>query len=103
MPVLVRGHFVGERRTGPHPAHVALDDVQDLGQLVQAPRPQPPPDPGHTGVVLELEEHAAVELVPLQQLGKQEVRAPDHRPELEHGEGPAVLADPLLPVEDRPP
>ena len=34
-------------------AHVALEDVEELGQLVHGRRPQDPADPGDPGIALD--------------------------------------------------
>lgn len=73
--------------TRPHQAHVALDDVVDLGQLVEPACCQ----------------RAAERRVPLVAPGIQRrtVGAVAHRPELEHLEGPAAPPDGHGAIQDR--
>src|SRR5437667_656073 len=73
-------------------AHVAAEDAPELGQLVHGRRPEPPP-------------HGCDPRVGVARLERAEppVGVRDHRPELQALEAPAVLAHPLLDVEDAAP
>ena len=98
LPRLVALDDLHELRPGPDQAHVTAHDVPQLGQLVEAPAAQPPPDPGMARVAVGLVGDAAVlvdRLVPAAP-----VRA--HRAELEDRERRAVLADTGLAEDERP-
>src|SRR5438445_991794 len=73
-------------------AHVASEDAPELGQLVHGRRPEPPP-------------HRCDPRVGVARLERAEppVGVRDHRPELQALEAPAVLAHPLLEVEEAAP
>ena len=82
----------GPDRAGADDAHVALQDVDELGQLVELGRAQDPADPGHLG------------LGPARQLGHQEraepvLRVRCERAELVHREDLARATDSLAAVE----
>src|SRR5439155_21645881 len=76
-------------------AHVAAEDVPELGQLVELHRPESPAEPRGFGARPLDELGAEVRAEPF-------LRARAGRPELEHLEDPAVLPDALAAVEDRP-
>ena len=80
------------RGLGPRPddRHLAPQHVQELGQLVQLAAPQEGAE-REEAKVARRGDHASLRPRPVV-----------HRPELEHREGPAVEADALRAVEDRP-
>ena len=75
-------------RTGADNAHLAAQDVDDLGHLVQAAGPQRPAQSGHPGIV-DPGPHRPESLLGV----------PDHGAKLDDAEDASVLAQPLLPVE----
>ena len=80
----------GTLRAGADEAHVAPQDIVGLRQLIDSRPPQDPAYGRHAGIILRRQDRADV----LFRIG-------DHRAELAEDEEPAVLAHPLLPVEDR--
>src|SRR4051794_14656209 len=88
-----------DERTGPDDAHVSLEDVEELRELVERGAAQELPDPGDAWIVLDLEQ--PVSLVLFDQTSLQRLGVRDHRPELENAERLAMSADPRLPEEDR--
>src|SRR3989449_7911652 len=96
---------VVRERPGTDQAHVAGDDVPELGQLVDAEPAQPPPDVrDHARVVQEL--HARVPLEPglgmIRQVGDQALLSiGHHRPKLPDADPSAAQPRPLLAVERR--
>src|ERR1043166_1717307 len=63
-------------------AHVAAQDVDELGQLIHAREPQPTPQGSRAGIVLDLEERAIAALGG--ELGFGALRSVVHRAELQH-------------------
>src|SRR5262245_5591118 len=61
-PELVLLDFGRDGRTGADEAHVPLEDVPHLGELVEAELPEEAADLRHAGIILDLE-HRAVHLV----------------------------------------
>src|SRR6476660_7704967 len=92
VPVLVGSDLLGERRPGPDQAHLALQDVQELRELVQAVTPEPPSDARDPWILADLEQGAR-SLVPLLELGEEQLGASHHGAELVDREGPALAAD----------
>ncbi len=97
MPVAVEGDGVDEAideilllGAGPHQAEVPLENVPQLGNLVDAEAAQHPAHPGQT-LVVGGGEAGTVLLGPV-----------DHRPELVEREQLAVVADSLLFEDHRP-
>jgi hypothetical protein len=87
-PAVARVAAGQRQRLGPRPdqGHLAPQDVQQLGQLIDAGGPQEAADRGDAHVV-----------------GGRDLRpagARAHRAELEHRERNAPLTDPQLPEED---
>src|SRR5476649_2960503 len=79
-----RGRF----RPRTDPAHVAAQNVEQLGQFVESATPQEVARARHPGIA---------------RLGEaRPVRAMEHRAELDHAEGAPAPADPRLQEEDRP-
>ena len=78
-------------RPRPDQAHVAAQDVEELGQLVDIRVAEPIADPSASGVVIEGPDRARLPL-----------GIAPHAAELDDGEEPSPLPDPLLLVEDRP-
>ncbi len=72
-------------------AHVAAEDVEELGQFVDVRPPKPAADPGAAVVAGRGPDGPGLPL-----------GVDAHAPELEHAEQPAPLPDALLHVEDRP-
>jgi hypothetical protein len=89
---------MGQGGAGPDHAHRGAHDVEELGQLVQAGRPQEPPDPRDAGVVLHFEQRA-VALVLGQQIAQPDLGVDRHGAELEQRERLAVSPDPGLAEE----
>src|SRR5262252_3630306 len=80
----------GALRARPHEAHLALHDVEELRQLVEARTPQKDSDGGAARIVLACPDRPGLRL-----------GVDPHGPELEHLEPPAIHAHPLLAVEHR--
>src|SRR5262245_52064295 len=78
-------------RTWPNEAHVPLQDIQELRQLVEARSSQYPTDARHTRVSLELE-HRFVERVERDEMTQARFCIPSHRSKLEHAKRPAIHA-----------
>src|SRR5687768_2789354 len=100
LPGLVLLGLLGQRRTRTDQAHVALEHVEELGQLVHRRRPHPLADPGDTRVTGDLEDRT-VGLVHVHELRPLGVGADVHRAQLVEGERPAVLAQARRLVERR--
>src|SRR5436853_5077252 len=90
-----RGH-----RPWPHEAHVALQDVPELRQLVDARAPEEAAHARDARVVLEQEPRRV--LAQRAQLLHEVVGVLDHRPELVEPEAPAAAAHAHLREEDGP-
>src|SRR2546426_6926336 len=90
LEVRVLVDLVAERRTGADHAHLPAQDVEKLWQLVERPAAQKCADARDPRIALRGEV-----------AGTQQVRALDHRPELEDLERAPVPADPLLPEDHR--
>jgi len=78
-------------RPRPHERHLPLEDVPELGQLVEVVPAEEPAERRAARIVLARPDRPRVLL-----------GADGHRTELGHGEGLAVEPHPFLPVEDRP-
>src|SRR5687767_12804921 len=103
MPVLIDRHFRRQLRPRPDQAHLALKDVPELRQFVEAESSQPPPGCGQTRIVAELEQSWIDRaVVHPHQLGAQLVGVVDHAPKLDERELPPVLTYSSLAKEDRP-
>src|ERR687897_1522726 len=89
----IRGDLVGGKWAGADEAHLSLEDVPELRELVEAEAAQDLPDRGQARVGLELEEGGRGV--------RRAVDAQPHRAELEHLEDPATLGDALLTEENR--
>ena len=89
-----------QRRAGADEAHVALQDVEQLGQLVEAGAAQDVADLGDPGVTGQLEQRARALVVGLHG-GQPGLGVDAHRAELEHPELGVAPADPLLAEQDR--
>src|SRR5271156_3574130 len=90
----ILGHFAGDRRPRPHNAHIPLQHIEQLRQLVEAVLAQEPADPGDPWVVLHLEENAGA-LVLGSEFSFGLLGIQHHGAELVAGEDRALLADPL--------
>src|SRR4051812_34654720 len=86
-----------DQRPRPHEAHLALEDVPELGELVEAQMPQAAPDARDARVVLEVKP-VRIDAVG-EELRSARLRVHVHRPELEDVEAPAALADAALSEE----
>ena len=98
VPQVVFGHGMAElldedRALGPRAdqAHLAPQDVEELGQLVDVGVPEPVADAGAAAVVVRGPDRAGLAF-----------RVGAHAAELDDPEPPPPLPDPLLGVEDRP-
>ncbi len=101
MPVLEQQVVPNRERTRADEAHLAPEDVQSLGNLVEREPAQHAPDARDPGIVADLEERAA-DLVRLLQLALVLGGVGDHRPELQHPELALPEPDAPVAVEDRP-
>jgi hypothetical protein len=91
-----------EGRTWPDETHRSGQHIEELRQLVDAGRPEEPPDAGDTGVVRDLEERA-VTLVLVALVAKSFLCVNAHRPQLEHHDRSSITPDALLGEQGRPP
>src|SRR5215831_2462200 len=92
--------LVQRQRSRADEAHLALDHVEQLRQLVHAVAPDETAEPGSTGIVTDLE-NRAVHLVEMQQLASSRLGVGNHRAELVHLEGPTVKVTAHLTEDDR--
>lgn len=93
--------FIYGRRAGAHQAHVALEDVPELGQLVDAGVADEMADAFNDARVVVHLEHLALHLVLLHQLLFPLLRVGVHGAEFVNAEFPAIFADPVLREESR--
>ena len=93
-------HLGGHRRPGTDDAHLAGEDVQELGQLVERGPADEAADAGDARVVPHLEDRARGLVLRAQRL-EAGLGVDVHAAELEHLERAPVLADPGLAEEDR--
>src|SRR5687767_3403242 len=92
--------LVLDQRPRTHKAHIALQDVHQLRQLVEAALPKQSPNPRNPGVLVE-EQPGRILALAHEQLGLC-VRADSHRPELQQLEAAVTLPHTQLAVEHRP-
>src|SRR5438874_9546788 len=102
MVLLVQGDLGGQRWTRAHQRHLATQYIDQLWQLIQAGAPQEPTEPGHPGIVPDLEQARVAVHAAGQQLIALLLRAVDHGPELDDPEQPPAPPHPLLREEHRP-
>lgn len=93
--------FIFRQGTGTDQAHLAFDDVEQLGQLIQAVFAQELTNRGDAGVVLDFEEFA-LQVGLLTQLLAQAVCVGLHRAELIHEEGFVAFSNAFAGVQHRP-
>mgnify|MGYP006955619280 CR=1 FL=1 len=93
--VAVLFHLTGKCRAGANDAHITLQDIPQLGQLVDAGLADKLAHTGNAGVVLDLE-HRAIHLVLVQQIVQFCLCIGAHGAELIELEGLAVAANALL-------
>ncbi len=86
----VMGHVAGEFRPGPHPAHLAADDVEELGPFVHPAPAQPLPHPGDLGIGRNRQADPGLSR-----------RESGHAAEFDQGKRTPSLTDPLLDKKDR--
>src|SRR2546426_362932 len=86
---------------GPHQAHLPLEDIEELGQLIKGELPQEPADSGEPRVTRRLEDRPGP-VVEVADLIAHPLRVLDHGTELVHQEAPAVEPGALLAEDDRP-
>lgn len=86
-------------RAGANEAHLSLEDVDELGQLVEAEFAEPAAGAGDAGIFLHFEE-GTLAFVGCAQLLFAALGVHDHAAELVADEGNAFLADALGAVED---
>jgi hypothetical protein len=86
--------------TRPHQAHLALQDVKQLRELVDVEAAEPMTEPGDSGVVVDLELRP-VDLAGGRQLPLRLVRVHDHGPELPAAKNPAPAPFPPVAEEQR--
>lgn len=95
---------LGEVRPRADQRQIAPDHVEQVGQLVQGRAPQPPADPGVSGVIGQLVERLGqigIGEVVVVQLWKPLSSIVVHRAQLEEPKGPAAPSDPFLTKEGR--
>ncbi len=92
---MVAGHFLGDGRARTDQAHVALEHVPELRQLVEGELAQQAANGRDPRIGLGLEDRAG-HLVEVGDVAAALVRVLDHRPELVEHEGSAVQPDALL-------
>src|SRR3989442_5635724 len=85
----------------PHQAHLALEDIEELGELVEGKLPEEPAGAGAPRVTRRLEDRPGP-VVEVVDLVAHPLRVLDHGPELVHQEAPAVEPGALLAEDDRP-
>jgi hypothetical protein len=100
LPQVVLFDQVGHLGTRPHQRHLAEEDVEELGQLVERGAAQEMPDARDARVVGGLVDELAQAVGLLDQV-LQPVGVRHHGAELDHLEGTAILAGAQLAVEDR--
>ena len=93
--------FVHGGRPGAHEAHIANQDIVELGQLVQAGLAEESSHFGHTGIVFHLE-HGAVHLILRHQLFLAFLRVRGHGAEFVQIEIASVLTHTFLREKYRP-
>src|SRR6266498_1404604 len=101
VPVLEQQVVPHGEGTGADEAHLAPEDVEHLGDLVDREAPQRAADPRDAWIVADLEQRAA-DFVRTFELALLLGGAGDHRPELQHPELPLAEPDAAVAVEDRP-
>src|SRR3990172_12588080 len=89
----VRRDLFGGEGTRTDQTHLAAKHVQQLGELVKAPFPEPLAEPCEAGVVLQLEVWGGRVRSNNVAVG---IGRKGHRAELVHPERPAALRDPFL-------
>ncbi len=102
VPLLVAVEVVEGVGSRSDQAHVAPQDVPELGQLVEAGAAQEAAHGRHAGIVVQLERGAAGDLVVGAQGGPLGVGVARHGAELGDDEGPPVQAGPRLAEVGRP-
>ena len=93
--VAVLFHLAGKCRTGSNDAHITLQDIPQLRQLINAGLADKLAHTGNAGVVLDLE-HGTIHLVLIQQIVQFCLCVGAHGAELIELEGLAVAANALL-------
>ncbi|MNI70292.1 hypothetical protein D3C73_1260980 [compost metagenome] len=88
--------FPGQGWPWPHQAHVAHQDIPELGQFIEGVLSHPPAATGDAGVAADLEEHTCA-LIPGIEFFQTRFGVHHHGTELQHVEGGAPPANPLLP------
>ena len=91
----VLGYLAGQRRARAYNAHIALEDVHQLRQLVDAGLADEMAHTGDARVILHLE-HRAVHLVVLQQIVELALGVRAHGTKLVQPEQLAIAAHPPL-------
>ncbi len=102
MVELVFHHFAGNRRTRTDHAHVAAQNIEELGQLVERVLAKETTDPGDAWIVGDLEKHA-IALIHVHHVGTALFCIANHGSEFEAAEDTTFFADALGVVEDRSP
>ena len=92
-------HLARQGWAGAHHRHLAQEDVEELGELVDRVFSDEPPDPGDPRVLPHLE-HRALDLVLLLELGEAGVGVLVHAAELPHAEGGEAAVAVGLPHAD---
>ena len=92
---IVVGHLRGQRRSWADERHIALEDIQQLGQLVDARFAEYPADRCNARVVLDFENWAR-HLVQVREFVLYAIRSGNHGPEFVHSELPLVQTNSRL-------
>src|SRR5437016_6164774 len=94
-------HFAWKWWSWSHQAHGTSEDVEQLGEFIQA---VPTKDAAHSSnsrVILDFEKNALA-LVAVLKFSKPSLRIHDHRSKFEHLEVSALYADTILPKQNWP-
>ncbi len=97
----VKLDFARQGRPGADEGHIALEDIDQLGQLVEAGAAEDAAEGGDSRVALHFEGAGVDVLVELGELVLEAVGVADHGAELVEAEDAFVLTDPVVSVEDR--
>lgn len=101
MVAVVLVEFADGRRTGADEGHIALEDVPELREFVEARLADEAADLRDARVIFHLE-HEAVHFILGEELLLALLRVLVHAAELVHAELAAIFADPRLRENDRP-
>src|SRR5207249_1707631 len=100
LPTLVACHFLWQRRSGTNQAHVALQNIEQLGKFVDAAAPDDLADAGDSWVTGRFE-NRPIHFIERLQLEATLLSVTDHGAELVHRENAPVPAAALLLKQNR--